>query len=181
MQTVDLRYPLGKAADQPLSKDGYNENVKTSYLLNIQQCPSILEAAILNLDEQQLNVPYRDGGWSSKQVIHHVADSHMNAYMRFKWGLTEDTPTIKTYEEAAWAELSDSKNLPVNISLTLLHALHARWHELMRNMTEDDWNRNVYHPEHKKNITLWDLLKIYSWHGKHHTAHITGLRERMEW
>ena len=181
MQEVDLRYPLGKASEQPFSKDGFSENVKASYFLDIQQCPAILEGAISNLDEQQLNVPYREGGWSSKQVIHHVADSHMNAYMRFKWGLTEDNPTIKTYEEAAWAELSDSQNLPVNISLTLLHALHLRWHELMKNMTEADWNKTVYHPEHKKNMTLWDLLKIYSWHGKHHAAHITSLRERMNW
>ena len=181
MQEVDLRYPLGKASDQPFSKDGFNENVKASYLLDIQQCPALFEGAISNLDEQQLNVPYREGGWTVKQLIHHVADSHMNAYMRFKLGLTEDNPTIKTYEEAAWAELSDTKNLPVNISLTLLHALHLRLHELLKNITEADWNKTIYHPEHKKSMTLWDLLKTYSWHGKHHVAHITALRQRNNW
>ncbi len=178
---IDLRYPIGKALEQPFGKDGYNENVKTSYLLAIQQCPVLLENAISNLDEQQLNVPYRDGGWNSRQVIHHVADSHMNAYMRFKHALTENNPTIKTYNEAAWAVLSDTQNLPVNISLTLLHALHLRWHELMKNMTEADWQKTIYHPEREREMTLWDLIKIYAWHGKHHVTHITALRERMDW
>lgn len=178
---IDLRYPIGKLADQPFSKDGYAEDQKKEYLLEIQQTPALLENAISNLDEPQLNIPYRDGGWTVKQVVHHVADSHMNAYMRFKLALTEDNPTIKTYNEAAWAELSDTKNLPVNISLTLLHALHLRWHELMKNMSEDDWQKTIYHPEQQRKITLWDLLKIYAWHGKHHVAHITALRERMAW
>jgi hypothetical protein len=177
---IDLRYPIGKAADQPFSKDAYDEDQKATYLLDIQQCPTLLEGAISNLDEQQLNIPYRDGGWTSKQVIHHVADSHMNAYMRFKVALTEDNPTIKTYEEAAWAELSDT-GLPENISLTLLHALHLRWHELMKNMDGTDWQRTIFHPEHNRKISLWDMLKIYAWHGKHHVAHINSLRERMAW
>lgn len=180
--STDLRYPIGKVADQIYNaKDGYNEKAKAAFLLDIQQCPSLLEQATSNLDEQQLNISYRDGGWTSKQVIHHVADSHMNAYMRFKLALTEDNPTIKTYDEAAWAELSDTKNLPVNISFTLLHALHIRWFELMKNMSEADWQKTIYHPEHKRNITLWDMLGIYAWHGKHHAAHITALRERMAW
>ena len=178
---VDLRYPIGKMGDQPFSKNEYDEKLKESFLNEIKITSSLLENAINNLDEQQLNTPYRDGGWTVKQVIHHVADSHMNAYMRFKLGLTEDNPTIKTYEEAAWAELSDTKNLPVNISLTLLHALHVRWHELMKNMTEADWQRTVFHPEHKRKLSLWDLLKTYAWHGKHHATHITALRERMAW
>lgn len=179
---TDLKYPIGKVADQKFSDiKEYDAKVKEALLLDIQMCPSLLENAISNLDEHQLSVPYRDGGWTSKQVIHHVADSHMNAYMRFKLGLTEDNPTIKPYDEAAWAELSDTKNLPVNISLTLLHALHTRWIELIKNMNEDDWQRTVFHPEQKRNISLWELLKIYAWHGKHHTAHITGLRERSGW
>ena len=182
MSTDDLRYPIGKVADQQNNGNGeYDENVKNSLILDIQLCPSLLENAITNLDEHQLNTPYRDGGWTSKQVIHHMADSHMNAFIRFKLGLTEENPTIKTYDEAAWALLSDTKNLPVNISLTLLHALHTRWVELMKNMTDADWQRTVFHPDHKKDMSLWNLLGIYAWHGKHHTAHITALRERMDW
>ena len=180
--STDLRYPIGKVGDQPYSdKKEYDAKVKEAHLLDIQMCPSLLENAILNLDEQQLNVPYREDGWTSKQVIHHVADSHMNAYIRFKLALTEDEPTIKPYDEAAWANLSDTKNLPVNISLTLLHTLHTRWVELMKNMAEEDWQKTVFHPEHKRKISLWDLLATYAWHGKHHTAHITALRERMGW
>lgn len=178
----DLRYPIGKVEDQPLStKDGYDEKVKAAFLLDIQLCPSMLEQAISNLDEHQLNVPYREGGWTTKQVIHHVADSHMNAYIRFKLALTEENPVIKPYDEAAWAELSDTINLPINISLTLLHALHTRWVEMMKNMTEEDWQRTIFHPEQKRTITLWDMLGTYAWHGKHHAAHITALRERMGW
>lgn len=178
----DLRYPIGKVEDQAFSnKGGYDEIIKANYLRDIQSCPSLLEMAISNLDEQQLNIPYRDGGWTSKQVIHHVADSHMNAYIRFKLALTEDSPVIKPYDEAAWANLSDTQNLPVNISLTLLHALHIRWHELMKNMTEAEWQRTIYHPEHKRKIALWDMLGTYAWHGRHHAAHITELRKRMGW
>lgn len=110
-----------------------------------------------------------------------MADSHMNAYIRFKLGLTEDTPVIKPYNEAAWADLSDTKNLPVNISLTLLFALHARWVEVLTNIKEEEWNRTVFHPEHNKEITLWHLLGMYAWHSRHHTAHVTALRQRMKW
>jgi uncharacterized damage-inducible protein DinB len=180
--TTDLRYPIGKVEDQVFSnKGGYDEKAKKAYLLDIEQCPLLLEQAISNLDEHQLNTPYRDGGWTVKQVVHHVADSHMNAYIRFKLALTEDIPTIKPYDEKAWAELSDSQNLPVNISLTLLHALHTRWVEIMKNMKEEEWLRTLYHPEHKRKMSLWDLLGTYAWHSKHHTAHITSLRERMRW
>lgn len=179
---IDPRYPIGKVDDQLLSGKGdYDEKEKAALLLDIQQCPNLLEQAISNLDEHQLNIPYREGGWTSKQVIHHVADSHMNAYIRFKLGLTEDNPTIKPYDEGAWAQLSDTKNLPVNISLTLLHALHTRWVEILKNMSEADWQRTVFHPEHKRKMSLWNLLGTYAWHGKHHTAHITSLRERMGW
>lgn len=180
-QEVDLRYPIGKMNEQSFSKDSYDKELKDVLLREIKITPSLLENAISNLDEKQLNTPYRDGGWTVKEVVHHVADSHMNAYMRFKLGLTENNPIIKTYEEAEWAKLSDTKNLPVNISLTLLHALHIRWVEILNNMSEEDWQRTIYHPEHKRNISLWDLLKIYAWHGKHHAAHITALRERMGW
>ena len=115
--------------------------------------PSILEFAIQNLDDDQLDTPYRPDGWTVQQVVHHIADSHMNAYMRFKLGLTEDNPIIKPYDQEAWAILSDTKKLPINISLTLLHALHARWYQLMYDMPEDQWQRTVYHPERKIEIT----------------------------
>ncbi len=151
------------------------------WLIDIKNLPRHLENAILNLDEVQLNRTYRDGGWSLKQVVHHVADSHINAYTRFKLGLTEDKPTIRPYDENAWAEMNDTKNLPVNISLTLLYALHARWYEILRHLTEADLNRTIFHPEHKKEMTLWFLLGMYAWHGRHHTAHVTSLRERMGW
>ena len=181
-QATDLRYPIGKPESQVFSDKGnYNEETRRSYLQDIKMCPALLEAAITNLDEAQLNTPYREGGWTVKQVVHHVADSHMNAYIRFKLGLTESNPTIKPYEEAAWANLSDTKNLPINISLTLLHALHTRWVELMKNMSEEEWQRTVFHPEQKRDLKLWDLAGTYAWHGKHHTAHITTLRERKGW
>jgi hypothetical protein len=105
----------------------------------------------------------------------------MNAYIRFKLALTEDKPVIKPYDEAAWAEMADTKNLPINISLTLLHSLHIRWYEILKNMSADEFKKTIYHPEQKKEIMLWELLGMYAWHGKHHVAHITSLRERMEW
>lgn len=178
---TDLRYPIGKSADQPWSKKEFDEAIKESYLQDIEICPSLLENSILNLDEQQLDTPYREGGWTIKQVVHHVADSHMNAFIRFKLALTEDNPTIKPYKEGAWAELSDTLNIPVNISLTLLHALHKRWYEVLKNMNEEDFKRTVFHPEYKRTINLWQLLATYAWHGKHHTAHITELKNRMQW
>ena len=172
----DLRYPIGKYIVEPFS----NKQLK-EWLMDIKFLPQHLENAILNLDEGQLNTPYRPEGWTVKQLVHHVADSHMNAYIRFKLGLTEDNPTIKPYDEAAWARLNDTTNLPINISLTILHAMHARWMEVLKAITTEEWNRTVYHPEHKKNITLWDLLGMYAWHSRHHTAHVTALRKRMKW
>jgi len=173
----DLKYPLGKYIAQPFSEKLFGE-----WLIDIKNLPQHLENAILNLDEAQINTPYREGGWTVKQVVHHVADSHMNAYIRFKLGLTEDNPAIKPYDEVAWAEMKDTQNLPVNISLTLLHALHTRWYEILRHLSEEELtNRHVFHPEHKTDMTLWYLLGNYAWHGRHHTAHITSLRERERW
>ena len=171
-----LQYPIGKYIEQPFS-----DKQLTEWLLDIQTLPQHLEYAITNLDEAQLATPYREGGWTIKQVVHHVADSHMNAYIRFKLGLTEENPSIKPYEEKAWAEMSDSKNIPINISITLLYALHRRWHEILKNISGKEWDRKVFHPEHKKEMTLWYLLGMYAWHCRHHVAHITGLRGRMGW
>jgi len=172
----DLRYPIGKYMAQPFSDTQLQE-----WLIDISFLPKHLENAILNLDESQLNTPYRPEGWTVKQLVHHVADSHMNAYIRFKLGLTEDNPAIKPYDEGAWANLIDTQNLPVNISLTLLHALHTRWVAVLKGIASEDWNRTVFHPEHKKEMTLWYLLGMYAWHSKHHVAHVTALRERMKW
>ncbi len=172
----DLRYPIGKYIPQPFSEQQLQD-----WLIDIKFLPKHLENAILNLGESQLNTPYRPEGWTIKQLVHHVADSHMNAYIRFKLGLTEDNPTIKPYDEGAWANLIDTQNLPINISLTLLHALHTRWVEILKAISTENWNRTVYHPEQKKEITLWHLLGMYAWHGRHHTAHVTTLRERMKW
>lgn len=163
----DPRYPIGKYEPQPFSHRQLAE-----WLNDLKFLPISLEQSILNLDAHQLDMPYREGGWKIRQLIHHVADSHMNAYIRFKLALSEDMPTIKPYQEKIWAEMKDSE-LPVNISLTLLHALHARWHEVVKDLSQEEWEtRKVFHPEHKKELTLWYLLGMYSWHGRHHTAHV---------
>ena len=173
---VDHRYPIGKYIAQPFS-----EKQLAEWLNDIKFLPQLLENAILNLDEAQLDTPYRDGGWTVKQLVHHVADSHMNAYIRFKLGLTEDKPVINADREEVWAELADTKNLPINISLTLLHALHLRWYEIVKNISEEEFNRTVFHPQHQKELSLWFLLGMYAWHGRHHVAHITALREKLGW
>ena len=171
-----LRYPIGKYEPQP-----YSDQLKQVWLNDIRFLPQSLEAAIINLDESQLMTPYREGGWTVKQLVHHVADSHINAYCRFKLGMTEENPAIRTYQEKLWAELGDTHRQPVNISITLLFALHARLLSLLESMTAEDFSRTVYHPEHKKNLTLWHLLGMYAWHGKHHVAHVNGLRDRKGW
>jgi uncharacterized damage-inducible protein DinB len=172
---MDPRYPIGKYEPQPFS-----EAQKEKWLLDIKFLPEELERSLLNLDASQLETPYRDGGWTVQQLVHHVADSHMNAYTRFKLGVTEENPTIKPYEEKLWAQQQDNE-LPVNISITLLHALHQRWYTAIKNLKESDWNRTLVHPEHGRQMSLWFLLGLYAWHGKHHTAHITSLRERNNW
>jgi hypothetical protein len=174
--TIDLRYPIGHYQPQ-----AYSEPQKEEWLNDIKFLPQLLENAIINLDEAQLLTPYRDGGWTIQQVVHHVADSHINAYCRFKLGLTEDNPTIRPYEEKDWAMLSDVQNIPINVSITLLYALHTRLYSLLSDMPLKDWERSVFHPEAKKEMTLWFLLGNYSWHGRHHVAHITSLRERNKW
>ncbi|MBL0129970.1 MAG: putative metal-dependent hydrolase [Chitinophagaceae bacterium] len=175
--TIDPRYPIGEYVPKPFSIEQ-----KVEWLADIKFLPLQLENAILNLDEAQLQKPYREDGWTVHQLVHHVADSHMNAYIRFKTGLTEDNPTIKPYNEKLWAEMHDVQKLPVNISLTILHAVHIRLYETLKYVNDNDWNnRTVFHPEHKKTMRLWYLLGMYAWHGKHHVAHITSLRSRMGW
>src|SRR5687768_6961863 len=173
---IDPRYPIGEYVESPFS-----DEKKQQWLSDIKYLPGLIEYSVQNLDEDQLNTPYREGGWTVKQVVHHVADSHMNAYIRFKLGLTEDRPTIKPYDEAAWARLADTNTQPTNVSLTLLHALHLRWYAVINAMTDTDFERTVFHPERKAQITLWHLLGSYAWHGKHHVAHITTLRDKKNW
>lgn len=146
----------------------------------IAQAPQRMYEAVVKLDDRQLDTPYRDGGWTLRQVVHHVPDSHLNAYIRFKWALTEDSPTIKAYDEAAWANLSDSRDTPIETSLVLLDKLHDRWMRLVRAMSETDFQRTLLHPENGT-MTLDTMVAMYSWHSRHHVAHITSTRERMGW
>jgi hypothetical protein len=168
----DPRYPIGRYEPKP-----YSEEQKKEWLNNIRQLPTELEYAIQNLDAAQLQSPYRDGGWTIHQLVHHVADSHMNAYIRFKLALTEDNVTVKTYEEQLWAELADVKALPVNISITLLHALHNRLFAAIKDLSKEQWNRVLNYPGKPAPVSIWFLLGMYSWHGKHHTAHILSYRK----
>ncbi len=174
--TADQKYPIGKYEPQPFSQEQ-----KEKWLLDIKFLPEELERALLNLDAAQLQTPYREGGWTVQQLVHHVADSHLNAYIRFKLGLTETNPVIKPYEEKEWVLLADIEQVPVNVSITLLHALHQRWYSAIKDLKDSDWERTVVHPEHGRQMSLWLLLGLYAWHGKHHTAHITSLREREGW
>jgi uncharacterized damage-inducible protein DinB len=182
MEVIEaLKYPIGREEEQDVYHIAFSEPLKVQLITEIQMLPGNLELAIQNLDAAQLETAYRPGGWTVKQVVHHVADSHINAYTRFKLGLTEDQPTIKPYDQEAWSLLPDAEKSPINVSLTLLHALHSRWVTLMESLTEEQWQRTVYHPERKISISLWELLKSYAWHGQHHVAHILQLRQRMNW
>jgi DinB superfamily len=172
-----LKYPIGRFSPPGV----YTPQLLHEYIETIANLPTNLEIAVQNLDEVQLQTPYRPDGWTVQQLLHHIPDSHMNAYIRFKLALTEDNPTIKPYLEAKWAELPDTFNTPVNISLTLLHALHIRWVNLMKGMISTDWDKTVFHPEHKKENTLKHFAALYAWHSEHHLMHIIRLKERMHW
>lgn len=173
----ELRYPIGpfKRPTGPLDPAQRKQVIDA-----IAATPKNLADAVRGLNDRQLDTPYRPGGWTVRQVVHHVADSHMNAYIRLKLALTENAPLIKTYDEAEWAKLNDSRETPVQVSLTLLTALHDRWERVLRAMTNADFARTLTHPDHGL-ITVDSLLAIYGWHGPHHTAHITNLRKREVW
>ena len=163
-----LRFPVGRMQyNGPM-----DEVTRSQYIEAIAQLPAQMRAKVEQLSEAQLQTPYRPGGWTPQQVVHHVADSHMNSIIRFKLGMTEDTPTIKPYRQSEWANLSDSLELPVEVSLNLLDALHHRWVTLLRSFKPSDWQREVFHPEMKRNITLDFLLALYEWHGRHHVGHV---------
>jgi uncharacterized damage-inducible protein DinB len=173
---ADLRYPIGRFNGQPAA----DKAERQQFLKDVEEAPAQLRAVVQDLSDEQLNTPYRDGGWTVRQVVHHVPDSHLNSYIRFKWALTEPEPTIKPYYEDRWAELPDSKSTPIQVSLALLDSLHQRWSNLLRSFEHDDWNKTLRHPE-LGIMTLDKMLALYAWHGKHHVAHITGLRTRMGW
>ena len=171
----DLRYPIGRfnppASDMP--------GIRSAHIETLRLLPERLRAAVAGLSDAQLDTPYREGGWTVRQVVHHVADSHAMAYIRCRLGLTEDWPTINPYNEVAWANLPDSR-LPVEASLAIIDGLHARWTALFEALSDEDFQKGYNHPERGKE-TLARGLEIYDWHSRHHTAHITSLRTRMGW
>lgn len=173
---MDLRYPIG-----PFRFEGeVTPARRETWIAEIAAAPDNLRAAVAGLSEEQLDTPYREGGWTVRQVVHHLPDSHMNSYVRFRLALTEDEPTIKPYAEARWAELVDARTAPIEPSLQLLEGLHSRWVRLLRALTPQDYARTFRHPETGL-MTLDRTLALYAWHGRHHVAHITLLRERMGW
>ncbi|HEX5433038.1 MAG TPA: putative metal-dependent hydrolase [Candidatus Angelobacter sp.] len=172
----DPRYPIGRfTPDQNSTPESRERHIE-----QIAALPAKMRSALRDLKPDQLETPYREGGWTLKQVAHHVPDSHLNAYVRFKLALTENVPTIKPYDEAAWARLKDAEVTSIEVSLSLLEALHIRWVNLLRGMKAEDFNRKVNHPESGAQ-TLDRMLALYDWHGNHHLAHITTTRERMKW
>lgn len=171
-----LRYPIGRFG----ARTGLSGSERGGLIDDIGAVPSELRSAVSDLSASQLDTPYRPGGWTVRQVVHHLPDSHANAYIRFKLAVTEDKPQIKSYDEAAWAELADGRGEDIEGSLALLEALHRRWTAFLRSLDPDDWDRGFLHPELGV-VTLETNLQLYAWHGRHHLAHITGLRERMGW
>lgn len=171
----ELRYPVGRFRPP----DARTPGVRAAHMETLRRLPERLRAAVAGLSEAQLDTPYREGGWTVRQVVHHLADSHANAYVRFKLALTEDWPTVKPYDEAAWARLPDSR-LPLDSSLAVLDGVHRRLAALLESMSEADFQRGLNHPEMGR-MTLAAKLAMYDWHARHHTAHITTLRSRMGW
>jgi hypothetical protein len=172
----DLRYPIGNFELKPFSNP-----LKEEWLKDMKTMPANLNVATKDLNKEQLDTPYREDGWTLLQVVHHLADSHMNAFIVFKLTLTEELPTIKDYSENDWSFTVDVLQMPINVSITLLDTLHQRWTALMSSLTDQQWQRKFYHPTHNIEISLWDFFAIYTWHGKHHIAHINNLKESNGW
>ncbi len=173
---TDPRFPIGRFdRSAPITPEQIPALVE-----QVADVPARVRAAVEGLADAQLDTPYREGGWTVRQLVHHLPDSHMNAYVRFRLALTEAEPTIKPYDEAGWAELEDARTAPVEVSLALLDALHDRWTRLLRAMRPEDFQRTLRHPDHGV-MRLDATLGLYAWHGRHHTAHLTALRERMGW
>ncbi|GIN84815.1 putative metal-dependent hydrolase [Heyndrickxia sporothermodurans] len=173
----NLQFPIGKFTAPTV----YTNELRKEWIQILKETPKRLTEAIANLTPEQLNTPYRPNGWTVLQVVHHLADSHMNSFIRFKLALTENEPTIKPYKENLWANLDDSRNVPSDISLQLLEALHMRWVHLLESISENDYNKMFLHPELNKKISLNETLALYAWHSQHHLAHITSLKVRMNW
>lgn len=171
----DPRYPVGR-----FRRAEANVSDHAAAIATLAALPEKLRAALHGLSDAQLDTPYREGGWTVRQLAHHVADSHMNAYVRMRLALTEDWPTIKAYDEKLWAQLSDAKTAPVDISVDLLEALHRRWTLLLRSLSEEQWQRGYTHPENGRQ-TIAEAAALYDWHSRHHVAHITELRKRNGW
>jgi uncharacterized damage-inducible protein DinB len=171
----DRRFPIGK-----FNPDfEVTENLLNSFIRTIEELPEKLSEAVKGLNEEQLDTSYRPEGWTIRQVVHHVADSHLNSFCRFKLALTEEVPTIRAYDEGLWAELPDSK-MPIEASIKITEGIHERWTILLKSMSDEDFKKELNHPESGK-WTLGKMLGLYDWHSKHHTAHITSLRERQNW
>jgi DinB superfamily len=173
---MDPRYPTGKF-EMPAA---VTPALRQTAIEKIAETPAKFRAAVRGLSDAQMDTPYRDGGWTIRQVVHHVPDSHMNAYVRLKLALTESSPTIKPYMEDKWAQLADSRATPIEVSLSLLDSLHTRWVLLLRSLKPEDFSRKLVHPDHGERNIDW-LIFIYAWHGPHHTAHITELRKQKGW
>ena len=171
-----LRYPIGKFQ----FPNGVSDSERETLLQQIADTPAKLREAVAGLDDEQLATPYRPDGWSVRQVVHHIPDSHLNSYVRFKLAVTEESPTIKAYDEAAWARLDDAQNASVETSLQLLESLHERWLQFLRSLGPDELARSFKHSE-LGSVTVEQNIALYAWHGRHHVAHITSLREREGW
>jgi hypothetical protein len=177
MDLEQLKYPIGKYA----SPDPITPEHRSAWIQDLVLAPGRFREAVKGMSETQLDTPYREGGWTVRQLLHHVPDSHMNAYIRFKWTLTEEKPTIKAYHEDRWAKLEDSRVVPVELSLSLLESLHNRWVALLKVLTPEDFRKLYLHPQYGTEFSLERVLGLYAWHGKHHLAHIVNLKERMKW
>ncbi len=174
-QLEALRYPIGRFTPPSV----YTPVQIQNWIEEIAALPAQLRAAVAGMTDRQLDMPYRPKGWTVRQVVHHVADSHLNSYIRFKWTLTEDTPTIKAYDEKKWAELAEAKSAPIDLSLDLLTTLHRRWVIMLQNLSVEELDRHYVHPETRKEVTLAKNIALYAWHGKHHVAHIIALKQQL--
>jgi hypothetical protein len=172
-----LRYPVGRFK----IPESFTTNEKEQWIRQIENLPSLLRMVTENLSDEQLDTPYREDGWTIRQVVHHLVDSHINSYCRFKLALTEETPAIRPYYEDRWAKLQDGSKGPVELSLSLLESLHRRWVYFLQRMDESDWDRKFFHPESKREFSLKIILALYAWHCDHHLHHITNLKKRKGW
>lgn len=173
----DLKYPIG----QVHIPENITRSTIENWINDIAHFPLKLESLVKGLTEEQLDTPYRDGGWTVRQTVHHCGDSHVNSYIRFKWTMTEDQPTIKAYFEDRWAEIFDTKEAPIELALNFIHALHAKWVYLLKGLTDDDLNKTFIHPESGDIVSLKKNIAIYAWHCNHHYAHIENLLKRKNW